>query len=242
MTDFDDQWKYVMGQEFQNPKGQFEYNNDRIKEFLNIVGMKSFLKKTKFFENKICLDAGCGPGRWTYAMQQLGAKNVESIDISSEAVNLCKKINPNAYVFDIMKFESNPIYDFILTWGVIHHMENTRKAFSKLVSQLKNGGMLHIMVYNKKGDWWYDGFRGDTCVEKHKEWELLSMDQKLEMCKKQVTKRHGNIHGWFDAFNPKYNWSFTEEEIKTWFEEEGFTSINLRLIAGQININGILKE
>ena len=34
MTDFDDQWKYVMGQEFQNPKGQFEYNNDRIKEFL----------------------------------------------------------------------------------------------------------------------------------------------------------------------------------------------------------------
>ena len=141
-----------------------------------------------------------------------------------------------------MKFESNPIYDFILSWGVIHHMENTRKAFSKLVSQLKNGGMLHIMVYNKKGDWWYDGFRGDTCVEKHKEWELLSMDQKLEMCKKQVTKRHGNIHGWFDAFNPRYNWIFTEEEIKTWFEEEGFTSINLRLIAGQININGILKK
>ena len=78
-----------------------------------------------------------------------------------------------------------PIYDFILSWGVIHHMENTRKAFSKLVSQLKNEGMLHIMLYNKDHDWYYDGFRGDSCVEKHKEWDLLTMEQKIEKDQKE---------------------------------------------------------
>ena len=231
-----------MEKEFQNTKGQYEHNNKRIKEFLKFLGMYSFFKRTKFFRNKICLDAGCGPGRWTYAMQQLGAKKVDSIDISSEAVTFCKKINPNAYVYDIMKLKKNPYYDFVLSWGVIHHMENTRKAFSTLISQIKNGGMLHIMVYNKENDWYYDGFRGDTCIEKHKEWELLTMEQKIEMCKKKVFEKGGNVHGWFDAFNPKYNWSFNPNEIKSWFEEEGFSSINLRLIAGQINVNGILKK
>ena len=242
MADFDDQWKYVMEKEFQNPNGQYEYNKNRIREFLKIVGMNSILRKTKFFENKICLDAGCGPGRWTFAMQQLGAKKVVSIDISNEAINLCKRTNPAAYVYDIMELEPNPVYDFVISWGVIHHMEYPRKAFSKLVQQVKDDGMLHIMVYNKENDWYYDGYRGDTCIEKHKEWEVLTMEQKIELCKKQVLKKGGNIHGWFDAFNPKYNWSFTTNEIKEWFKEEGFASINLRLVASQINVNGILKK
>ena len=242
MTDFDKQWKDVLGEDFLTHNlEQFHFNKKRVKEFLNYTGIKSWYKKDSFIKNQICLDAGCGPGRWTYAMQQLGAKQVDSFDLSSEAINRCKKTNPKAFVQNIWQLEPNPIYDFVLSWGVLHHTKNTREAFSKVVSQVKKGGMLHIMVYNKENDWYYDGFRGETCVKKHEEWEKLTFEKQIEMCQNKGKTSGGDIHGWFDAFNPTFNWSHSADEVKKWFEEEGFSNIKLRMIKQNINMNGILQ-
>ena len=49
-------------------------------------------------------------------MQKLGAKRVDSVDMSEEAIKRCKEINPDAYVFDIWNLKPNPIYDFGLSW------------------------------------------------------------------------------------------------------------------------------
>mgnify|MGYP006109200771 FL=1 len=243
MTDFDKQWKDVVGEEefLIYNKNRFDFNNKRIKEFLNNTGLKSWFKKDSFIKNKICLDAGCGPGRWTYAMQQLGAKKVDSFDISSEAIKKCKLINPNAQVQDIWDLKQKNFYNFVLSWGVLHHTRNTREAFSKICSQVKKGGMLHIMIYNKENDWAYDGYRGDTCVSKHEEWKKLSFNEQIEMCKNKVKSSGGDVLGWFDAFNPKFNWSHSADEVRQWFEDEGFTNIKLRMVKQNINMNGILK-
>jgi len=218
-----------------------------VDKFKKLTGIENSNKKNSL-SGKICLDVGCGPGRWTYAMQQLGAKRVDSFDISHEAVKLCKKINPNAYVFDISDLTPNPIYDFVFSFGVLHHNKDPRKSFSKIASQVKKGGRLHIMVYDKKFDSDYDGFRGKTCVKKHEEWIKLSFDQKIKICKDKVKTMGGGIHFWFDALNPKYNWSFEPNEVIKWFEEENFIQINLRtktydnsIPTSQINITGILK-
>ena len=247
MPDFDEQWKKVMGDEYFSDKNNYlEFNQQRVKDFLKYTGIKPWFKKNSLIKGKICLDAGCGPGRWTYAMQKLGAAKVSSFDLSPEAVKKCQEINPDAFVQDIFNLKPNPNYDFVFSWGVLHHTENTRKAFSKVVSQVKKGGMLHVMIYNKENDWAYDGFRGDTCMEKHKEWEKLSFEEKIQMCKNKVSTLGGDIHGWFDAFNPKYNWSFDQKEVKEWFEEEGFSEIKLRkkthfnsIPTSQVNMNGI---
>jgi 2-polyprenyl-3-methyl-5-hydroxy-6-metoxy-1,4-benzoquinol methylase len=242
MTDFDYQWDNLLGKNvLTNEEDKFECNQKRVKEFLELTGIKSWYKKDSFIKDKNCLDAGCGPGRWTCAMQKLGAKNVDSFDLSEHAVNNCQKINPGSYVFDIWNLKPNPVYDFVLSWGVLHHTKNTREAFSKVTSQVKKGGMLHVMIYNKENDWAYEGFRGETCLEKHKYWITLSQEEKIRMCEKMVKKYNGNIHGWFDALNPTYNWSHSSEEVKKWFEEEGFTDIKLKMVKQNINMNGILK-
>lgn len=258
MVEFDYQWKNL-------PDEYMECNDERVAEFLELVYGKpetrtkllmkrallkfylsaennlkikqnktrQLLEKGIFFRGKYCLDAGCGPGRWTCAMQRLGAAKVDSFDISPEAVTKCKKINPNAYVFGIFDLEPNPVYDFVLSWGVLHHTAEPRKAFSRVASQVKkDGGMLHVMLYNKNTQYNY--------VEGRKIWKSLSLEEKLELCKEKVKIHGGTIHGWFDAFNPEYNWSFTEKEIKEWFEEEGFSEIRLTKI-DNINMNGILK-
>jgi len=242
MTDFDKQWNDVMGKEnFSANNNYLEFNPQRVKDFLNYTGIKPWFKKDSLIKGKICLDVGCGPGRWTYAMQQLGASKVDSFDLSPEAIRKCKEINTDAYVSDISKLKPNPKYDFVFCWGVLHHTENTRESFSKVTSQVKKGGMLHIMVYNKENDWAYDGYRGDSCVAKHEEWKKLTFQEQIEMCKNKVETGGGDIHGWFDAFNPKFNWSHSADEVKQWFEEEGFTNIKLRMIKQNINMNGILE-
>lgn len=242
MADFDEQWANFMEKEhFTAHSGQFDFNDKRVKEFLNFTGIKPWYKKDSLIKGKICLDVGCGPGRWTYVMQRLGAAKVDSFDVSSEAIKRCKEINPNAYVFDIWNLEPNPVYDFVISWGVLHHTKDTRKAFSKVVSQVKKGGMLHIMVYNKENDGPYDGFRGNMCQEKHKIWEKMTKEEKLQMCKEKVKTFGSDIHGWFDAFNPEFNWSFTTDEVKRWFVEEGFSDIKFKAHPN-INMNGILQR
>jgi 2-polyprenyl-3-methyl-5-hydroxy-6-metoxy-1,4-benzoquinol methylase len=246
MTDFDEQWKKVLGDEyFQKNSDQFDYTEKRVNEFKKLTEITNLNKTNNLFGKK-CLDAGCGPGRWTYAMQELNAKIVDSFDISTEAINLCKKINPNAYVLDVFELKPNPVYDFVLSWGMLHHTNNTQESFSKVASQVKPGGMLHVMVYDKKFDEDYGGYRGDTCVEKHEEWEKLSFEEKIMMCKNKVKTVGGDIHGWFDAFNPKYNWSFDPNEVKEWFEKNQFTQIKLKkkthfnsIPTSQVNMCGI---
>ena len=111
MVDFDEQWKKVMGSEyFDENQGQFEFSEKRVEEFRNLIGIsKNGLK------DKICLDAGCGPGRWTYAMQELGAQRVDSFDISSEAVSRCKEVNQNTSQKDIFELEPSPNYDLVVS-------------------------------------------------------------------------------------------------------------------------------
>lgn len=240
MEEFDYQWKETIKSEFltKHPK-MYECNDDRVKEFLNLSRIKPWYKKDSIIKDKVCLDAGCGPGRWTCALQRLGAKKVVSFDISPEAVKRCKEINPDAYVFDLFKLEPNPIYDFVMSWGVIMCTPKPREAFAKVASQVKKGGMMYVMIYDKKHDWLYDGFRGDTCVEKHKYWESLTLDEKLKLCAEKAKTKGSDIHGWWDALNPTYNYSFTPEEIRQWFKEEGFDQIKDGNMKPNINMTAI---
>jgi len=166
------------------------------------------------------LDVGCGSGRYTYAMMKMGAMRVDSFDISEEGVKKCQKINPTAYVFDIMSLKPNPIYDFVLSWGMLHHTPEPRKAFSKVASQVKKkDGILHVMLYHKDTQKTYE--------EGRKLWKSLSQKERIRYCEEKAKSSGGTLHGWYDAFNPEYNFSFTEDEIKKWFEEEGFSKIKL---------------
>jgi SAM-dependent methyltransferase len=223
MADFDYQWRNL-------PSQYIEYDENRVKEFLKFTK----LNPKKHIQGKDCLDAGCGNGRYSYAMLKLGAKKVDSFDISEEAIKKCQSINPNVFVKDIIELEPNPVYDFVLSWGVLHHTPNPREAFKRVATQVKREkGILHVMLYHRDTQQLYE--------EGRKIWKDLSEEEKIQYCKEKIKQKGGNIHGWYDALNPTYNFSYTEEDIKKWFKEEGFCKIKM-ITKFNINMNGTFAK
>jgi SAM-dependent methyltransferase len=203
---FDYQWRNL-----SSPS--LEYTEKRIEELLDYTGLKP-----GFFMGKRCLDAGCGTGRWTWAMFQMGGI-VDSFDVSDEAVNAARSVNPRSYVGDITALQPPGEYDFVLCWGVLHHMKEPIEGFRRVVSQVKSGGHLHIMVYHRDTQRVYEAGR--------KKWPQLTEGERLALCREMVSKHGGNVHGWWNAFNPTFNWSFHHNDVKKWFEDAGFRDIRL---------------
>lgn len=105
------------------------------------------------FRSRILLDAGCGIGRFSYPIAKMVQDGlVICMDISegveSAYENLIEFENYVVIQGDIL----NPpfrdqVFDAVLSWGVIHHTENPRLAFTELTRILKMGGKLGIYVY-----------------------------------------------------------------------------------------------
>lgn len=219
-AEFDYQWDNLAS-------GNITYTSERVDEFLKLVKLQR-----NFFKGKYCLDAGCGNGRWTYAMQKLGA-TVDSIDISPAAVAHTQMVNTRAEVKSILDLKNNRIYDFVLCWGVLHHMAKPEYGFSRVSGQVKPGGTLHVMVYHRKTQ--------DIYIDGRFKWPDWDSDQKLAYCEHMVALHGGDVHGWWDAFNPKYNWSYTPREVKDWFQWYGFGHIKLTQ-KYSINMRGIYRN
>lgn len=227
MEKIDEEKPSEFGYQWANlPSPNIEYTLERITELLGFTGLNSH-----FFAGKRCLDAGCGNGRYTYALQELGGK-VDSFDASEEAIKRCRNVNSRAYVFDLMKLVPNPTYEFVLCWGVLHHLPEPRVAFRKVASQVETNGILHVMVYHKQTQKIYE--------EGRRAWPTLKKEQRMRLCEEMIKKHGGNLHGWWDAFNPRYNWSYEPKEIKRWFQEEDFKDIKLT-VRYNVNMRGTRK-
>ena len=95
---------------------------------------------TEWFNGKVCLDGGCGGGRYLVALSRLGARQVQGIDLSEQHIELVKKrlADRNLTQAHIQKASVLDIpfpdkyFDFVVSTGVIHHTPNPRAAFSEL--------------------------------------------------------------------------------------------------------------
>lgn len=125
-------------------------------------------------QHKDVLEIGIGCGSNAKLLTQY-ARSFVGIDITDYAVECtlkrlyCYGLKGNIVRMDAekMEFEDNS-FDFVWSWGVIHHSSNTRKILEEICRVLRPDGEAIIMIYHRsfwntyvRGGLYYGILRGE---------------------------------------------------------------------------------
>ena len=106
-------------------------------------------------------DIACGTGLMMldYA-REFPETSFTGFDISEASVDLVNKTlkaegvdNAQARVQDIMALDQAGTFDYILSWGTVHHLPDPEQGVKILCRALKPGGVLRLGVYGYYGNW-----------------------------------------------------------------------------------------
>jgi ubiquinone/menaquinone biosynthesis C-methylase UbiE len=120
-----------------------------------VVARKPQEKDVVWFSEKlsnggIALDCGCGHG---YYLSSLACERI-GLDISAKQLSTTRMVDRQILLIradvEHLPFETQSI-DYILAFGLIHHLPNVDKGLDEIFRILKKGGYLFIMDSNLDG-------------------------------------------------------------------------------------------
>ena len=140
-------------------KNEFEREYDSLSD--EYVSKRGFFSspKSKIFEllketsviGKTVLDLGCGDGKHSQTIKELGAKNVIGIDISNNFIEKARQRNLGDCQFLVADANKIPLpdnsVDIVFSNYVIHYFIDTSKVFLEVARVLKSKGYF-ITTFN----------------------------------------------------------------------------------------------
>lgn len=122
------------------------------KRILDFVGLETL-------DNVDFLDIGCGSGIHSLAAWQAGASRVHSFDYDAESVAATSLLRSMAgapanwtvergNVLDINYVSSLGKWNFVYSWGVLHHTGAMWNAVTNAQSTVDENGLLYIALYS----------------------------------------------------------------------------------------------
>ena len=141
-------------------KGNYKINKEitKIKRSLELRFKSLNFPLTKI-KNLKALDAGCGAGRFTYALSLFKPKKIFGLDLSFGNIKIAKKVFKRKNIRFLqgnalnLPFEKST-FDFVYSSGVIHHTSNFRKGLKELIRVCKKDGHIYLYIYAKGGIYW----------------------------------------------------------------------------------------
>ena len=152
-----EEWFFGPGINCKNPNkiNLEEFNRN---SFLRYSNEPEILKFTDFnlLKGLNVLEVGFGLGSDAVLLAK-SSKNYFGTDLSevsyevtSHRLKLYGLKNTNLKVGSSTNLDyEDSFFDFVYSWGVIHHSGNLKKSLEEIYRVLKNGGRSKIMVYNK---------------------------------------------------------------------------------------------
>jgi 2-polyprenyl-3-methyl-5-hydroxy-6-metoxy-1,4-benzoquinol methylase len=108
---------------------------------------------------KDVLEIGCGMGLHTELMARAGA-NVTAVDLSPTSVEATRRrLELKGLTARVMESDAESLsfadksFDFIWSWGVIHHSARTGRVVRQIARLCRSSGECRVMVYNRNSSW-----------------------------------------------------------------------------------------
>jgi SAM-dependent methyltransferase len=118
---------------------------------------------------KDVLEIGCGTGVHARLLAEAGAR-LSAVDLTPTAVELTtKRLALAGLEADVREADAESLpyddgsFDFVWSWGVIHHSESTDRVIQEIARVMRPGGSLALMVYHRNSmTFWlnYVAYRG----------------------------------------------------------------------------------
>lgn len=164
-------------------------------------------------------------------------------DISVERANATLReenvTNASCEVADIMQLQLENEFDYILSWGTIHHLTDPRQGVHILCRALKPGGILRTGIYGYYGNW-ERRVQQDIIQTVSAGHDLLDFRAKIEIVR-EWARGDRNFKNYYTAPPVDINdddWVVDEflhvwenhlrlRDLVSWFDEEGMQVLGM---------------
>ena len=231
-------------------------NDERIKQAE--ISLKSMFE-VESLEGKSFLDVGSGSGLFSLAARNLGAK-VVSFDFDEASVWCTLELKNRYYdgdtswkvmqgsILDNAFLSTLEEYDYVYSWGVLHHTGEMWRALDNVVNLVKLDGSLFIALYNYQqfsSSYWtfvkrtYNSYRLIRPF-----WILLHFlyptvpSLALKFLQNRKVPRGMTV--WNDLIDWLGGFPFevsTPKEIFNFYKVNGFTLTQLKTVGGKLGCN-----
>jgi SAM-dependent methyltransferase len=230
LASFDWQWAHLPAGDFMPGDPWFDEHSARIlaNEMCGIA--------PAWFRNRAALDAGCGMGRWTRALLELGAR-VTAVDFSeaglARTAALCgagaalttERVNLLEVPADLRARR----FDLVFSYGVLHHTGDTWKALDNVAALVADRGALFLYLYGAPS---FSATAREALEKVRLEVASLSFEQKIEELRRRFPA--DDPHQLFDLMSPLINDRLEFDDVAERLRARGFVRVDRTIQSGEI--------